>query len=409
MGGISVFLTTYGFRELETSSIHGSAVQYLVANHVIPAGTEWDGNRKLAKPVRWRRGTILTPRLLKTDDPKKRTIVWAAFPYGIYEALRALMHTKHGYRGVDDEQPGVKEQSGEVQKLEGVRDALDVVLGSLALRPALTRLQREAILTFIRRGAATIGGVRDPAKLRALGHMRDAAREQDTKGRRNPSARMAIVVGAENDLRDRLDLIRFIEPRIGAREIALAREAVRIRRVFGHAYHAAEETRNGIAMRNRFMWLARLDLVRNELASIQVGPYPAHVEKLDRDLHKSQTALKKGDIIGARKKLGVVMESLRCKKARWLLEELIVRLSLFARQRDPDSDIAAQFAREIQQFSERIVARIDDTGFEKPVRGPACGLLGAAVSMITAKESSFSLPTRMRSAKGFVEGAARRL
>lgn len=409
MGSLRGLLTSYGNRDLDVASLHGSAVLYTCVDHTIPAGTRWNGNRTLKTPVRWRRGTILVPRLLKTDEPSG-TLLWIAHPYGIYEALRALMHIKHGYRGVEDDESGGEERPGEVQKLEGVRDALDLVLSSLALRPKLTRLQREAILTFIRSGAATVGGVRDPAKLRALTHMLNAVREQDTKGRNNPSARMAIVVGAQNDLSDRLALIRFIEPRIGAREIALAHEAVRIRRIFVSAYKTVGGVHLGARIRNRFDWLTRLDRVRSELGGIRVGPYPVHIERLDSDIEAVQVALRQGRTDDARKILGLVLESLRCKKARWVLEELIVKLSLFSRQPDQDPVVATQLAREMWQFSARVAARINDTGFKRPVREPVCGLLETAAAMIERRQpGDLPLQDVLKAAKGLAEGAARRL
>lgn len=407
MGSVRRLLTLYGYRELDVASLHGSAVLYTLADHEIPAGTEWDGDRKLKTPVRWRHGTILVPRLLKTDGPQQGVFLWSAFPYGIYEALRALMHTKHGYRGVE-EGMGIEERSGEVERLEVTRDELDLALGWLALRPQLTRYRREAIKALIREQVVTVGQVRDPAKRNALEHMLQTLHDRDSRGRPNPSARMAIVVGAQNDLRDRLDLIRFIEPRMGAREIALLLEAVRIRRIFGYAYRTTCEIRGGARIRNRFDWLTRIDVLRRELTSIRVGPYPVHIERLDGDMERAQTALRHGDITEVRRLLGIVTESLRCKKARWVLEEFLVKLSLFARQREPDPEVAMQFVREIRHLSERVASRIDDTGFKKPVREPVRGLLETAASLLE-KPGQLTLRDAARGAKGLVECAARRL
>lgn len=408
MGKIRKLLTPYGYRELDVASLHGSAVLYTGTDHTIPAGIEWDGNRKLKAPVRWRRGTILIPRLFNTDEPPG-IFLWSAHQQGIYQALRALMHTKHGYSGVEGELPGIAGQPGEVQKLEDVREALDLALGWLALRPQLTRYRRDAIHALIREQVATVGQVRDPAKRQALLHMLQALHERDTKGRANPSARMAITVGAVNDLRDRLALIRFIEPRIGMRQIALLREEVRIRGIFGSAYKTVDEVRHRARMQNRFDRMTRLDLVRSELGSIRVGPYPVHIERLNGDMETAQAALREGRIGDARKTLGVVLESLRCKKARWMLEELLVKFSLFVRQRDPDPIIAAQFAREIRQFSTRVAARIDDSGFEKKVCEEVCRLLETASDMIDGRSPHLSLVRVLEGAKGLVGIAAGKL
>lgn len=401
-GSVRTLLTTYGPRELETASLHGSAVQYLMADHVIPAGAMWDGDRKLVEPVRWRSGTIMMPRLLSDGSG---AFIWSAFKYGIYEALRGVMHTKHGYAGWNDD-AGEEVERGELLLLEDVNEALSLALSWLALRPKLTKKEQEALRALVAAQVTEVGAVRDVRKQRALVRMLNAQCEQDILKRNNPSARMAIVVGAQGDFQDRLALIRYIEPRIGSREIALLLEAARIKRIFIAAYKNVEEVRDGYRLSNRFDWTPRMELVRRDLETIKVGPYPVHIERLLVDLCEAEDAMKHFTTAVVKEKLRIVMESIRCKRARWELEEFLVRMSLFTRQRGHvlDVDTVERFAREIPALRERVAVRINDTGFEKPVRQMVCDDLAEAETRLMKVR-----PLNVKLAKACVERAARRL
>lgn len=412
-------LTTYGRREFAVTPLHGSAVLITGQDHVIPAGTRWDGDRTLKAPVTWRRGTLLIPRLLLNRvEGAPATFLWSAFPYGLYEALRALMHTKRGYHGVNGEtgENGERDRPGEILKLGGVREALNLALEWLALRPTLTRYRREALRALLRDNVDEIENVRDPAKRRALLHMVLAVRERDRLGRPNPSRRMAILVGARNDLRDRLNLIAFIEPRIGAREIALLHEATRIRHIFNAAYKAVERAHREYQVERREQYRVLIEVAQAELETIYVGPYPAHIERIVRDIQEAVTAMSESRVADVKERLRIIRESLRCKRARWDLEELLVRLSLFVRgKRSAEEDKVAlvQFEREISDFRNRVVSKIDDRGFAKPVCEPVSeDLRVALVYLISARAGGLSHKMRQQSllrAKAMVEHAARKL
>ncbi|MEK7532284.1 MAG: hypothetical protein AAB579_01615 [Patescibacteria group bacterium] len=167
MGKTRRLLTKYGYRDLEAVSLHGSAVRFLLDDHTVSVGTEWDGGRRLKSEVRWRRGTIMMPRLLSDGSGR---FIWSAFPYGIYEALRSIMHIKHGYAGWDDD-AGVEAERGELPLLEDVNEALSQAIAMLALRPKLTKKDQEALRALVAAQATEVGKVRDVRKRRALARM----------------------------------------------------------------------------------------------------------------------------------------------------------------------------------------------------------------------------------------------
>ncbi|OGL89400.1 hypothetical protein A3H75_03065 [Candidatus Uhrbacteria bacterium RIFCSPLOWO2_02_FULL_51_9] len=405
-------LTTFGYRELAVSSLHGSAVLVTGQDHEIPAGIRWNGNRILKTPVKWRRGTVMMPRLL---DNGSGEFLWTAFPYGIYEALRSIMHIKHGYTGWNDEDMEIVR--GEVLTMEDVQEALSQAIAILALRPNLDERERAALHEMGDVGIISVGQVRDSRKQRALERMLRAQRERDSRDRNNPSARMATLVGAQGDLEDRLVLIRYIEPRIGSREMALLLEAARIKRIFVAAYKKVEKARSGYSLRMRFKWKTRIEQVRRDLETIRVGPYPVHIERLSADIRAVEEAMRSFTTAVVKEKADVVKESLRCKRARWELEALIVRMSLAEREarRKPSKEISAerrrsrtkaaaeQFAHEIAAFSRRVQTGIDDTGFNKPVRPLVVVDLAETGVRLALKEPD------LRGAKACVERAARRL
>lgn len=409
-------LTKYGYREVEAVSLHGSAVLYTLVDHVVPAGTRHGADRALKKPDRWRRGTIMMPRLLKPEG-SDRTFIWSAFPYGIYEALRSVMHTRHGYAGWDDD-AGVEVERGELPMLEDVNQALFDALVMLALRPNLSANERDALRLLVNQQITRVGNVRDENKRHALERMLRAQQERDSRDRNNPSARMATLVGAQGDFEDRLGLIRYIEPRIGSREMALLLEAARIKRIFGAAYKAVEAARQGYFLRNRDQCVTSIGSVRRDLETISVGPYPVHIERLSADLCEAEDATRHFTTAVGKERLGIVMESLRCKRARWVLEELLVRMALFGRQckKKPSKEVSAerkaryieataeQFAGEIAMRRERVASRINDTGFKKPVRQLVCDDLVEAETRLTKVR-----PLDVRGAKACVQRAARRL
>ena len=167
MGKTRRLLTKYGYRDLEAVSLHGSAVRFLLDDHTVSVGTEWDGGRRLKSEVRWRRGTIMMPRLLSDGSGR---FIWSAFPYGIYEALRSIMHIKPGYAGWDDD-AGVEAERGELPLLEDVNEALSQAIAMLALRPKLTKKDQEALRALVAAQATEVGKVRDVRKRRALARM----------------------------------------------------------------------------------------------------------------------------------------------------------------------------------------------------------------------------------------------
>ncbi|MBI4098532.1 MAG: hypothetical protein HY437_00685 [Candidatus Magasanikbacteria bacterium] len=411
-GSVRKLLTTYGYRELAVSSLHGSAVLFTGQDHEIPAGTRWNGNRILKTPVRWRRGTVMMPRLLSNGSGE---FLWSAFPYGIYEALRSIMHIKHGYDGWNDEDAEIVR--GEMLTLEDVQEALSQAIAILALRPNLDEKERAALREMADAGITSVGQVRDPRKQQALKLMLQAQREHDSRGRNNPSARMAIMVGAQGDLEERLVLIRYIEPRIGSREMALLLEAARIKRIFVAAYKTVEKARSGYSLRMRFTWKARIEQVRRNLETISVGPYPAHIERLSADIRAAEEAMRSFTTTVVKEKIDVVKESLRCKRARREVEALLVRMSLAEREakRKPSKAVSAeqrknrakaaaeQFSHEITAISRRVQTGINDTGFQKPVRALVGDDLVDAVVRLALKEPDLS------GAKACVERAARRL
>lgn len=217
---------------------------------------------------------------------------------------------------------------------------------------------------------------------------------------------MAILVGAEGDFQDRLDLIRFIEPRIGSREMALLLEAARVKRIFGAAYKSVKEARQGYRLPTRLRWEARVQMTRRNLETICVGPYPVHVERLSADLCAMEEAMRSFSTEVVAEKLRIIMESLRCKRARWAIEEFLVRMSLFMRQRNHTRDVNTiqRFACEITALRERVATRINDTGFEKPVCQMACDDLFEAETRLMKVRSP-----NVKLAKACVERAARRL
>lgn len=368
--------TKYNEIEVDVGSLHGSAVLYSRDACEILAGTKMRDGKVLKKSVTLPPGTIFMPRLFKPEQGRAY-FVWQIFPYGIFDALRGVMHIQSGYDTSYEQRYG---RIGEVALLEDVRAALNTILGWLATYGSLSDLEKDALGEFLDGKVESVGAVTDQNKQRALMRMIAASKKRDSAGRVNPSARMARAVGARGDLQERLNLIRFIDPRIGTRAVALATEDARIRRLYVQVYQRFDrvgERSIGSAIAGMGDSAKRFGVtvigMLDDLLSIRVGPYPSHVERLDKDARRlaefvGQNHKKKALAVRAR-----ILESLRCKKARWDLESIRTPLSVTAHGNKSDQQAAVAagvhivLAGQLQTFSGKM-AGISDEDFSKRVR-----------------------------------------
>jgi len=348
----------------------------------------------LAKAVRLREGTVLMPRRPREGEPvPERQMFWQIFPHGLYDALRWAMHVDVGYLGTDY-------VMGEVEQLEEAQDALVQILTWLDSSPPLDEEDREALSSFLQGMAGGLGRVQDERKVRAVLRLLQARSEQDRLKRRNPSARMAVMAGAANDLSCRLELVQRILPRIGQRAIAMAIEAERIQRVFRYVYKEIDRLVARLqagTVQKRQMWPVVGDLI-TRLLTVRIGPYPTHIKRLTSDL---DIARKRKTTDERVQYLTKARESLRFKKARWVLEEILMRLSLWVHSKTlPPEDAVASMRGEIVSFRQRL-AGLDDSGFTVPVVSEVDVALDAALNYLK--------PSELKQAKDLIQKAAQRL
>ncbi len=401
--------TKYGEIQVPAKSLHGSAVLYSEQTVEILAGTKMRDGKVLKKSVTLLPGTIFMPRLHKPETGRPY-FVWQIYAQGIFDALRGIMHIQAGYDSQYEQRYG---RMGEVQTIEDVRSALNTILGWLATYSSLSDLEKDALGEFISGKTELVGNVQDEHKRRALERMIAASKEKDSSGKSNPSARMARSVGARRDLHERLSLIRFIEPRIGTRAVALATEDARIRRIYADAYKRFSAIENSIGnaiagmgdSAKRFA-VTVMGMVE-DLQTIKVGPYPSHVQRIVKDAQQVGNyiaANQKKKALAVRKR---ILESLRCKRARWQLEGIRTPLSIAAagKKKDREAAVAAGthkvFAARLQDFSGRM-ATIADEDFSKKVRSFAVVRCDKAASLLMDLED-------FRGAKTLVGEACNRL
>lgn len=374
-------ITKYGEHTYPVHSLHGSAV--LVLDRVF----------RMRGVVPLRPGTLFIPRL---EQPTKRIpcvhFKHQIFRYGLYDALRWAIHVKRGYYGGEG-----TEIKGEIWSIENLRETIERVLKWLDVSPScLPFEERESANELIGERAKLLGTPRNKHKARAQQLLLRGSNPRDSLGRMNVSAQMASIVSSQDNLGLRIRLINFIVPRIGMQEIALLNEADRVKKVFVNAWN-----RLGMAIECHEKKLDgagfEVDAARTMLATIMVGPYPAHVTRIIADLDRSADA---HDPLVLIKK---ARESLRLKRARWELEGLVTLVSVCVHAKeDPGSITRQEWAARLTDFNTRLV-RIDESGFKKPVVASASELIEDAKKALVDPEAP------LRAVKVAICNAARKL
>lgn len=217
----------------------------------------------------------------------------------------------------------------------------------------------------------------------------------------------ARLTAARNRLTLRFSEIKRIDPRIGARQIALLLEKHRIERTLCDVWHDLHQIYNqtkNVRYGNwaqRGQWHATIQKCLYLLGGIEIGPFPVHIQRMQTDLKKTDDCLSQHQVPQVRVLIHRVMESIRCKKARRILENLILEIDLVVRYRQSISPAAQQtINNKLLDFSKRLRA-IDDTGFKKPVREPVEQSLIQARQVLTQGH--------LREVKTLCRAAARRL
>lgn len=387
------FNTKYGCLELESHSLHQSAVRFTTRDLIIPAGTKLPDQQILGHAVRLRKGTVLLPRF---NSVSRDILYWQVFRYGLYEALRACLRIHDQYEDG---------RGGEIARLETAYEDFDrlarLLLQYRSLGPARRqRIERRLDDWWQKFEPAINRRKQETAEL--LGESQGIL---DAAGRPNPIATAEKIKKAASQLTLRLEEIRRIEPRIGMRTIALLLEKSRIERVFGRCYrglrenHQASRSSSPINRKKRDEWGQKLiDLAQWELGSVAIGPFPAPVGRMRQELWRATHHLDKNEIQASRQLVWRVMQSLRCQAGRKRLEDFILKLDIASRRRrQPPLD---SLVGQLDDFLQRLDT-IDDCDFKAPVRAKVGLLVQESVAALKKND--------LRGAKESLKKAARAL
>lgn len=360
-----VFATKYSDLQFTVSPLSPSPIFIVVEPCMLPAGHLCRNGKPLAESVLIRSGTLLVPR---RDKKYPNGIRWGVYRYGMFDALRACLHTRRGYEGP---------KRGEFTILRNASRMLVECIRTLAAwrsmdRAALKRL-REALaaleLEFSEKQA-------EP-KMAVAARLTNAHRIKDRRGRTNPGATAARLVSAKKWVQVRLEDIRAIDPRIGLREIALINEIARVRAIFGDLWR---DLRRVVPQMARDPKPGMIPVARaiigqciQALVTVQVGPFVALAGRAaDEELGRLYDALAlwqgnpsshplRDTVISAAKLVQTrTMTALRIAKARSVLEEIIARHFPLGTHRAlmPRANIWRLF-RELNRFHAKLSAVSD--------------------------------------------------
>jgi hypothetical protein len=368
-----LFETKYGPLILEVESLLFKTIFYTLKEVRIPAGTKLRNGSFLKTEVKLRSGTILIPR---TDENYPEQTRWQIFPYGIYEAIRACLNIRDNYEN---------KKIGEIVFLESAYENFYQFISQLLQYRKLTPEEKKKIEKQLDEWRSFFKNPLNPLKQEIKNHLEGAEGLIDSRGRVNPGMVMARLTASRRYISLRLEEIRQIDPRIGTREIALLLEKNRIERLLARVWHQLKRTYTPSGME-----YSVIKECKKELAQIKIGPFPSSIERMCRELEETINLLNQRRYQEAALLVCRVLESIRVKKARSVLEEIILQFELSRRDSSKSpSETEKRFIPLIDNFLNRW-KKIDDSNFEVPVKEKIYTLLNQAKDSIRNNQLEIS-------------------
>jgi hypothetical protein len=359
--------TAYGTVTLEVRALEGSRIYVARKRHVFPAGTKTRGGEVLKKPFVLPRGAVLVPVWDDFEGCKPERF-HRIFAGGIYEALRGTVHAVWKY--------GLQKKRGELQILRDISDRLATDLAVLMEGKSASSRELARVQLDLAAIATELGRPVGQMKAEAAAKVETAAtlEVEHPSGTRskNIPATAQRVKAAKIRVDRRHDQIRRIGPRVQFHEQVLAQTIGQLFDDLGSLRRLLQGERIQIAralspdVHRIFCRRADFALERT-LPRLDAAPFLKTADMIRYDLGMVKRAKGKKFALAA---IDRILADIRLKEAQRAFENrVILPLAI-----DEDMKIVteADFRHtraRLENFKQRFVSEIDDTGFIRPVKG----------------------------------------
>lgn len=327
-------------------------------------------------PAILRPGTIMISR----RDPKTGEKKWQLFSSGIFAALRACCQINIQYHDP---------RFGEITQLQEAHTALHyLVCFLLANYPRLTIQEQHKIKGELDGLETKFSQTLNPFKRSAVEKIGKASGLQDSRHRRNPGATNARLTAAGDRFRARLREIAEIDPYVALRQLILLKEINRVNGIFAKIYPVlldiAEKGGKDVSGCG-----LKMTKCIGELQSIHVGPFPAPVNRMIAEIKQAKIFFANGEESQGSTLLRRALQSMRCKKAQIILNDILVRFELWAQQEKKSEETCLLMRQSIEDELRDFLTRlqtIDETGFTKPVKAKVQAYITKALVLMQQKD-----------------------
>lgn len=310
-------------------------------------------------PSTLRPGTILMPR----RNPQTGKKMWQIFPAGSFAALRACCQINARYHDP---------KFGEIHALQEAHTLLHHLIRFLLVNyPRLNMQEQHKIKGELKGLEKKFSQAINPFKQSAVDKIGKAKSLKDSRGRANPGAANARLNAAGDRFKARLKEIGEIDPYIALRQLVLLQELYRINGLFAKNYPVLMNIAEKEGKDIRGGCDLTLNKCISDLQSIYVGPFPTPVNRMIVEIQqaKKHFAKKEGPLGSAL--LYCTLQSMRCKKAQIILNDILIRFELWAQQEKKNEETCLLMRQSIEEDIHDFLKRlqtIDETGFTKPVK-----------------------------------------
>ncbi len=357
--------TAFGEVDLRVRELNGQRILVTQEALAFPAGTKSRGKvlkEKLVAPA----GTVLVSAWYDFGGRGEERL-YHIVSGGIYAALRRAAHALRKY--------GLKEKSGELQRLSDFSDRLSCDLAILMEGKAASSRELTKVRADLLQIAQVLGGARDKLKAEAAKKLAAAAtlevrHPSGTRSQNLPATEKRVDAAKRRVDRRHVD-IRRIGPRMILLEQILAQAIGNIFDDLGSLRRILQAENFQLSLsfspKVRRIFARRVDFtLQRLLPHLDVTPFRKTAKMIRLDLAKAKSARSKKFALAA---IDRILAAVRLKEAQRAFESRIIFPLALAEAMDAVTEADFRHTlRRLSDFSLRVHREINDTGFLRPVK-----------------------------------------